>query len=40
VVATVTADAELTRGARQALQFLNTEFVLRWARTELGSDGS
>ena len=40
VVATVMADAELARGARQALQFLNSEFVLRWARTELGSNGS
>jgi hypothetical protein len=40
VVATVTADADLPRAARQAVEFLNTEVVLRWARAELGSDGS
>ena len=40
VVGTVTADAELTRSARQALQFLNSDLVLRWARAELGSNGS
>jgi hypothetical protein len=40
VVATVTADADLTHGARAALQFLNTDLVLRWAHAELGSDGS
>ena len=40
VVATVTADADLPGAARQAVKFLNTELVLRWARTELGSDGS
>jgi hypothetical protein len=40
VVATVTADIDVQRGARQALQFLNTDIVLRWARAELGSDGS
>jgi len=39
-VATVTADADLARGAQAALQFLNTDVVLRWARAELGSDGS
>jgi hypothetical protein len=40
VVATVTADADLARGERAALKFLNTDVVLRWARAELGSDGS
>ncbi len=40
VVATVTADADLSQGERQALRFLNTDPVLRWARAELGSDGS
>ena len=40
VVATVTADADLARGEREALKFLNTDLVLRWARAELGSDGS
>jgi hypothetical protein len=40
VVATVTADADLSRGARAALQFLNTDLVLHWARAELGSNGS
>jgi hypothetical protein len=40
VVATVTAGADLSRGTRAALQFLNTDLVLRWARAELGSDGS
>jgi hypothetical protein len=40
VVATVTGAGDL-RGARRAgLQFLNTDLVLRWARAELGSDGS
>jgi hypothetical protein len=39
VVATVTADADLGRGEREALKFLNTDLVLRWARAELGSDG-
>jgi hypothetical protein len=39
VVATVTADADLARGAREALEFLNTDPVLRWARAELGSGG-
>ena len=40
VVATVTADADLWRGARTALQFLNSDLVLHWAHAELGSDGS
>jgi len=40
VVATVTADADLSRAARAALGFLNTEAVLGWARAELGSGGS
>jgi hypothetical protein len=40
VVATVTADADLPQASRQALQFLNGESVLRWARAELGSGGS
>ncbi len=40
VVATVTADVDLSRGTRAALQFLNTDLVLRWTRRELGSDGS
>jgi hypothetical protein len=40
VVATVTADADLARGTQQALAFLNSDLVLRWARAELGSDGS
>jgi len=40
VVATVTSEADLSRGADQALQFLNTDLVLRWARAELGSNGS
>lgn len=39
-VATVTADADLARGAVEALKFLNTDLVLRWAHAELGSDGS
>ncbi len=39
-VATVTADADLMRGTQAALQFLNSDLVLRWARAELGSDGS
>ncbi len=40
VVATVTADGNLSRGEREALKFLNTDLVLRWAHAELGSDGS
>jgi hypothetical protein len=40
VVATVAADGDLGRGEREALKFLNSELVLRWARAELGSDGS
>ncbi|MFZ0424696.1 MAG: hypothetical protein WAL80_17610 [Xanthobacteraceae bacterium] len=40
VVATVTADADLARGTQQALAFLNSDPVLRWARAELGSNGS
>jgi hypothetical protein len=40
VVATVTADAALPQASRQALQFLNSEVVLHWARAELGSGGS
>jgi len=40
VVATVTADADLLQGARAALQFLNSDLVLRWAQAELGSNGS
>jgi hypothetical protein len=40
VVATVTADADLSHGAYQALKFLNSDLVLRWARAELGSGGS
>jgi hypothetical protein len=39
-VATVTADADLARGAREALKFLNSDLVLKWAHAELGSDGS
>lgn len=39
-VATVTADADLARGGREALKFLNSDLVLHWARAELGSDGS
>jgi hypothetical protein len=39
-VATVTADADLARAGREALKFLNSDLVLRWARAELGSDGS
>jgi len=39
-VATVTADGDLARGALEALKFLNTDPVLRWAHAELGSDGS
>jgi hypothetical protein len=40
VVATVTAAGDLSAARRAALQFLNTDLVLRWARAELGSDGS
>jgi hypothetical protein len=40
VVATVTADADLSRAAQQALTFLNSDPVLHWARAELGSGGS
>jgi hypothetical protein len=40
VVATVTADADLSQGAQAALQFLNSDLVLRWAQAELGSNGS
>jgi len=40
VVATVTAPSDPTSTQRAALQFLNTELVLRWARAALGSDGS
>jgi hypothetical protein len=40
VVATVTAAGDLSSGQRVALQFLNTDLVLGWARAELGSDGS
>jgi hypothetical protein len=40
VVATVTADSDLSRAATLALGFLNTEAVLAWARAELGSNGS
>jgi len=40
VVATVTSDADLSHGAHQALEFLNSDLVLRWARAELGSNGS
>jgi hypothetical protein len=40
VVATVTADADLSRGEREALKFLNSDGVLLWARAELGSNGS
>jgi hypothetical protein len=40
VVATVTAEPDPAAGVPQALQFLNTDLVLRWARAELGSDGS
>jgi len=39
VVATVTA-ADPSGARRATLQFLNTDLVLRWARAELGSDGS
>jgi hypothetical protein len=39
VVATVTAAGDLAKAEREALQFLNGERVLRWARAELGSDG-
>jgi hypothetical protein len=40
VVATVTADADLSSGAHAALGFLNSDLVLGWARAELGSNGS
>jgi len=40
VVATVTSIGDLSSARRAALQFLNTDLVLRWARAELGSDGS
>jgi hypothetical protein len=40
VVATVTADADLSRGAHHALGFLNSDLVLRWAQAALGSNGS
>jgi hypothetical protein len=40
VVATVTAAGALSTAQRSSLQFLNTDLVLRWARAELGSDGS
>ncbi len=40
VVATVIADPDVARGERATLQFLNTNAVLRWARAQLGSDGS
>ena len=39
-VATVTADADVARGAAEALKFLNTDLVLGWAHAQLGSDGS
>jgi len=38
--AAVTAAADLPRGEREALEFLNTGIVLNWARAELVSDGS
>ena len=40
VVATVASDGDLAGSQRAALRFLNTDLVLRWARAELGSDGS
>jgi hypothetical protein len=40
VVATVTADADLSGASHQAVQFLNSDLVLHWARAELGSGGS
>jgi hypothetical protein len=40
VVATVASGGDLSRATRQALQFLNTDAVLHWARAELGSNGS
>jgi len=40
VVATVISPANLSVGQREALRFLNTDLILRWARAELGSDGS
>ena len=40
VAATITSGGDLSRATRQALQFLNTEAVLHWARAELGSNGS
>jgi hypothetical protein len=40
VVATVTAAGDLAGAERDALAFLNTDAVLRWARAELGSNGS
>jgi hypothetical protein len=40
VVATVTTDGDLAGAERAALQFLNSDSVLRWARAELGPDGS
>ena len=40
VVATVTAAGDLSGAQRQALAFLNSDLVLRWARAELGSNGS
>jgi hypothetical protein len=39
-VATVTADADLSRAQSAALNFLNSDVVLRWAHAELGADGS
>jgi hypothetical protein len=40
VVATVTAAGDSSNAQRLALKFLTTDIVLRWARAELGSDGS
>ncbi len=40
VVATVAAAGDPARGEAAALEFLNSETVLRWARAELGSNGS
>jgi hypothetical protein len=40
VVATVTGAGDLSSAQRAALQFLNGDLVLRWARAELGSNGS
>jgi len=40
VVATVTAQGDVGGAERRAIEFLNSDFVLRWARAELGAGGS